>query len=79
MPGVLILEAMAQTGGVLLGSNEKLAGRYFFLAGFEKVKFRRSGRTRRPIAARSESPSDEAESGKSLRSSLGGRRFGMRG
>jgi UDP-3-O-[3-hydroxymyristoyl] N-acetylglucosamine deacetylase/3-hydroxyacyl-[acyl-carrier-protein] dehydratase len=41
MPGVLILEAMAQTGGILMGANEELAGRYFFLAGFETVKFRR--------------------------------------
>ena len=41
MPGVLILEAMAQTGGILMGTNDELAGRYFYLAGFEKVKFRR--------------------------------------
>jgi len=42
MPGVLILEAMSQAGGVLLGTSKEHAGKYFYLAGFEKVRFRRT-------------------------------------
>ncbi len=41
MPGVLILEAMAQVGGVMLGAGAGLAGHYFYLAGFDRVKYRR--------------------------------------
>lgn len=43
MPGVLILEAMAQTGGVLafLSLPEDERGREVFFMGIDKVKFRR--------------------------------------
>lgn len=43
MPGVLIVEAMAQTGGVLafLSMPEEERGREFFFVGIDKVRFRR--------------------------------------
>jgi 3-hydroxyacyl-[acyl-carrier-protein] dehydratase len=43
MPGVLILEAMAQTGGVLafLSLPEEERGREVFFMGIDKVRFRR--------------------------------------
>ncbi len=43
MPGVLIVEAMAQTGGVLafLSLPEEERGREVFFAGMDKVRFRR--------------------------------------
>jgi beta-hydroxyacyl-ACP dehydratase FabZ len=43
MPGVLIVEAMAQTGGVLafLSLPEEERGRVMFFAGIDKVRFRR--------------------------------------
>jgi len=43
MPGVLIVEAMAQTGGVLafLSLPEEERGRVIFFAGIDKVRFRR--------------------------------------
>lgn len=43
MPGVLILEAMAQTGAVLIlhGAEEDLTGMYLYLAGVDDVRLRR--------------------------------------
>lgn len=43
MPGVLILEALAQTGGLLAASGleDNLAGRLFLFTGLNNVKFRR--------------------------------------
>lgn len=41
MPGVLILESMAQVGAVLLLSQPKLAGRIPLIGAIENAKFRR--------------------------------------
>jgi len=43
MPGVLILEALAQAGGLLvsLSSDESLEGKLFLFTGVDKAKFRR--------------------------------------
>lgn len=43
MPGVLIIEGMAQVGAVLsyLTEKEKLDGKLVYFAGMDKVKFRR--------------------------------------
>jgi 3-hydroxyacyl-[acyl-carrier-protein] dehydratase len=41
MPGVLIIEAIAQTGAVLALQGMKLAGRIPYFASVEKVRFRR--------------------------------------
>ncbi len=42
MPGVLILEAMAQTGGMmLLGSERDPNGKLVYFTGIDKAKFRR--------------------------------------
>ncbi|MBI4778272.1 3-hydroxyacyl-ACP dehydratase FabZ [Candidatus Desantisbacteria bacterium] len=41
MPGVLIVEAMAQTGGVLLLSDGGHEGKIFYFMGIDKVKFRK--------------------------------------
>lgn len=41
MPGVLIIEAMAQTAGVLLLLEEEVKGRLVYLAGFDNVRFRK--------------------------------------
>ena len=42
MPGVLILEAMAQVGAVLLLEElGDMTDRFFYLAGLDKVRFRR--------------------------------------
>lgn len=42
MPGVLIIEAMAQVGGILLGKmNPQMAGKIVFLASVEQAKFRK--------------------------------------
>lgn len=41
MPGVLILESMAQVGAALLMYNPKLAGRIPLIGSIEQVKFRR--------------------------------------
>ncbi|HEY9906240.1 MAG TPA: 3-hydroxyacyl-ACP dehydratase FabZ [Thermosynechococcaceae cyanobacterium] len=41
MPGVLIVEAMAQVGGVVLTQMEDAQGKLFMFAGIDKVKFRR--------------------------------------
>lgn len=42
MPGVLIIEAMAQLGGLLLSQNLEHAGKVAVLFSLDKVKFRRS-------------------------------------
>ena len=43
MPGVLILEAMAQAGGILvLPEDGSAAGKTFYLVGVEHAKFRRT-------------------------------------
>jgi len=41
MPGVLIVEAMAQVGGVLLLATTKNEGKLAFFAGIDKMRFRR--------------------------------------
>jgi 3-hydroxyacyl-[acyl-carrier-protein] dehydratase len=41
MPGVLIIEAMAQVGGVILTQLPGMAGKFFAFAGIDKVRFRR--------------------------------------
>ncbi|MFQ5655968.1 MAG: 3-hydroxyacyl-ACP dehydratase FabZ [Candidatus Methylomirabilales bacterium] len=45
MPGVLLIEGMAQVGGVLwsvtIDAPEQEVPRYFYFAGIDKVKFRR--------------------------------------
>jgi 3-hydroxyacyl-[acyl-carrier-protein] dehydratase len=41
MPGVLLIEAMAQVGGVLLLANPGNEGKLAFFAGIDKVRFRK--------------------------------------
>lgn len=41
MPGVLIIEAMAQTGAVMVHQWEENAGKLVFLAGVDEARFRR--------------------------------------
>ena len=41
MPGVLIVEAMAQVGGVVLTQLPEVAGSFFAFAGIDKIRFRR--------------------------------------
>jgi len=41
MPGVLLLEAMAQVGGVAMLYGEKYSGKLAVFAGIDRVKFRR--------------------------------------
>ncbi|MBU6186852.1 MAG: 3-hydroxyacyl-ACP dehydratase FabZ [Synechococcales bacterium] len=41
MPGVLILEAMAQVGGVVLTQMSEMEGGLFVFAGIDKARFRR--------------------------------------
>jgi beta-hydroxyacyl-ACP dehydratase FabZ len=41
MPGVLMLEAMAQVGGIFLMSEAESAGKTAFFAGMDAIKFRR--------------------------------------
>jgi 3-hydroxyacyl-[acyl-carrier-protein] dehydratase len=41
MPGVLILESMAQVGGVLLLSDESMKGKLAVIAGVENMRFRK--------------------------------------
>lgn len=41
MPGVLIVEALAQTGCVLLLSKEENKGKLAYFAGINKVRFKR--------------------------------------
>jgi 3-hydroxyacyl-[acyl-carrier-protein] dehydratase len=41
MPGVLIIEAMAQVGGVLMLSNNAMESKLAVIAGMENVKFRK--------------------------------------
>jgi len=42
MPGVLIIEAMAQVGGVILLAMEEYKGKLAIFAGVDKAKFRQS-------------------------------------
>ncbi len=42
MPGVLVIEAMAQVGGILLSQNLKLKGKVAVLLSLDRVKFRRA-------------------------------------
>ncbi len=44
MPGVLILESLAQAGGLLVGKSipEKMDNKIFLFTGLEKVRFRHS-------------------------------------
>lgn len=41
MPGVLIVEAMAQVGGVVLTQMREMEGGLFVFAGMDKIRFRR--------------------------------------
>jgi 3-hydroxyacyl-[acyl-carrier-protein] dehydratase len=41
MPGVLIVEAMAQVGGVVMTQITEMEGGLFMFAGIDKVRFRR--------------------------------------
>ncbi len=41
MPGVLIVEAMAQVGGVVLTQMPGMKGKFFAFAGIDKARFRR--------------------------------------
>ena len=41
MPGVLIIEALAQTGAVVILSKNEFKGKIAYFAGIDKAKFRR--------------------------------------
>ena len=41
MPGVLMIEAMAQVGGVVLSQLPGMGGKFFAFAGIDKSRFRR--------------------------------------
>jgi 3-hydroxyacyl-[acyl-carrier-protein] dehydratase len=41
MPGVLIVESMAQVGGVILTQLPGMTGKFFAFAGIDKTRFRR--------------------------------------
>ncbi|MBQ0139480.1 MAG: 3-hydroxyacyl-ACP dehydratase FabZ [Kurthia sp.] len=41
MPGVLIIEAMAQVGGIALLSSDDFKGRIVFLTGIDNARFKR--------------------------------------
>lgn len=41
MPGVLLIEALAQTGAVAILSQEGFKGRVAYFGGIEKAKFKR--------------------------------------
>ncbi len=41
MPGVLMVEAMAQVGGIVLVQLPGMTGKFFAFAGIDKVRFRR--------------------------------------
>jgi 3-hydroxyacyl-[acyl-carrier-protein] dehydratase len=41
MPGVLMVESMAQVGGIILSQMPGLKGKFFAFAGIDKVRFRR--------------------------------------
>jgi 3-hydroxyacyl-[acyl-carrier-protein] dehydratase len=41
MPGVLMVEAMAQVGGVILMQLPDMEGKFFAFAGMDKIRFRR--------------------------------------
>ena len=41
MPGVLMVESMAQVGGIILVQLPGMSGKFFAFAGIDKVRFRR--------------------------------------
>jgi len=41
MPGVLMVEAMAQVGGIILLNKQEHMGKYAYFMGIDKVKFRK--------------------------------------
>jgi 3-hydroxyacyl-[acyl-carrier-protein] dehydratase len=41
MPGVLMVESMAQVGGIILNQMPGTSGKFFAFAGIDKVRFRR--------------------------------------
>jgi 3-hydroxyacyl-[acyl-carrier-protein] dehydratase len=41
MPGVMMVEAMAQVGGIILVQLPGMTGKFFAFAGIDKVRFRR--------------------------------------
>ncbi|BAZ43676.1 (3R)-hydroxymyristoyl-[acyl carrier protein] dehydratase [Chondrocystis sp. NIES-4102] len=41
MPGVLMVEAMAQVGGIILMQIPGMSGKFFAFAGIDKLRFRR--------------------------------------
>lgn len=41
MPGVMMIEAMAQVGGVILAQLPGMQGKFFAFAGIDKARFRR--------------------------------------
>lgn len=41
MPGVLMIEAMAQVGGIVIMKMPDMTGKFFGFAGIDKVRFRR--------------------------------------
>lgn len=51
MPGVLILEALAQTGAIAVLGIEENKGKIGFLAGVDKCRFKRRGEARRSAGA----------------------------
>ena len=50
LPGVLIVEAMAQTGAVVVLSMEKFRGKTGYFAGIDKVRFKRKVRPGEQLA-----------------------------
>lgn len=58
MPGVLIVEAMAQAGAVALLSLEDFRGKTAYFGGLDKAKFRKSN-TRRYLDLRSRNNQSE--------------------
>lgn len=53
-PGVLIIEAMAQSGGFLLKYNSELTGKMFALSSVDSAKFRKLVRPGDSMAIKSE-------------------------
>src|SRR5208283_5283848 len=73
MPGVLIIEAMAQAGGVLVAATMDRSGRVAMLASVDGVKLRR------PVVPGDQRGTYQAKLGLRLRYRQGGRRRGRRG
>ena len=51
MPGVLIVEALAQTGAVAILSVEENKGKTAYFGGMDRVKFKKKGSSRRQTHA----------------------------